>query len=112
MLKVSRNCISQGGKEDSIKDEVTIHAIRILKDCRSDAVECSPPENGIVWPARPSQQAPRGEEGKGRPFPSSPLGACWDGLAGQTKNGTTSRKAVWNVGLPADSQELIGHQIW
>ena len=38
----------------------------------------------IVWPARPSQQAPRGEEGKGSPFPSSPLGACWDGLAGQS----------------------------
>ena len=36
--------ISQGGKEDSIKDEVMIHAIRMLKDCRSDAVECS-----LMW---------------------------------------------------------------
>ena len=41
VLEASRNCISQGGKEDSIKDEVMIHAIRMLKDCRSDAVECS-----------------------------------------------------------------------
>ena len=31
----------------------------------------------LVWPARPFLV-------NADPFPSSPLGACWDGLAGQT----------------------------
>ena len=28
-----------------------------------------------------------------RPFPSSPLGACWDGLAGQINYGQNRRKS-------------------
>ena len=44
----------------------------------AERAEFRKPADTVVWPARPSQQAPRGEEGKGRRL----LGTV--GLAGQT----------------------------